>query len=55
MKDNVTRSLGKLQVAFKQFTPGQKVVAIAKLSDGTFWSAGVDVVVTLAACTEEPV
>ena len=31
----------------------QKVVAIARLSDGTFWSASVDVVVTLAACTEE--
>ena len=31
----------------------QKVVAIAKLSDGTFWSASADVVVTLAACTEE--
>jgi sulfur-oxidizing protein SoxY len=31
----------------------QKVVAIAKLSDGTVWSASVDVVVTLAACTDE--
>src|SRR3954451_12960001 len=31
----------------------QKVVAIAKLSDGSFWSASVDVVVTLAACTDE--
>jgi sulfur-oxidizing protein SoxY len=31
----------------------QKVVAIARLSDGSFWSVSVDVVVTLAACTEE--
>ena len=31
----------------------QKVVAIAKLSDGSLWSATADVVVTLAACTEE--
>jgi sulfur-oxidizing protein SoxY len=31
----------------------QKIVAIAHLSDGTFWSASADVVVTLAACTEE--
>jgi sulfur-oxidizing protein SoxY len=31
----------------------QKVVAIAHLSDGSFWSATADVVVTLAACTEE--
>jgi sulfur-oxidizing protein SoxY len=31
----------------------QKIVAIAKLSDGSFWSASADVVVTLAACTED--
>ena len=31
----------------------QKIVAIAKLSDGSFWSASIDVVVTLAACTED--
>jgi sulfur-oxidizing protein SoxY len=31
----------------------QKIVAIAKLSDGSFWSTSADVVVTLAACTEE--
>jgi len=29
------------------------VVALAKLSDGSFWSASVDVIVTLAACTDE--
>jgi sulfur-oxidizing protein SoxY len=31
----------------------QKVTAITQLSDGSFWSASVDVIVTLAACTEE--
>jgi sulfur-oxidizing protein SoxY len=31
----------------------QKIVVIAKLSDGSFWSTSADVVVTLAACTEE--
>jgi len=30
----------------------QSVTAIAQLSDGTFWSQNVDVVVTLAACLE---
>jgi sulfur-oxidizing protein SoxY len=32
----------------------QTVVAVAELSDGSFWSASADVVVTLAACLEEP-
>ena len=31
----------------------QNVVAICELSDGSFWSARVAVVVTLAACLEE--
>jgi sulfur-oxidizing protein SoxY len=31
----------------------QTVVAIAQMSDGSFWSDEVDVVVTLAACLEE--
>ena len=30
----------------------QKVVAIAQMSDGSFWSDEVEVVVTLAACLE---
>jgi sulfur-oxidizing protein SoxY len=30
----------------------QTVVAVAELSDGSFWSASADVVVTLAACLE---
>ena len=31
----------------------QTVVAIAELSDGSFWSTKADVVVTLAACLED--
>lgn len=30
----------------------QKLIAVAKLSDGSWWSQTVDVVVTLAACIE---
>ena len=45
---------GRAQVATRiRLADSQKVVAIAKLSDGSFWSASVDVVVTLAACTED--
>ena len=31
----------------------QKVVAVAQLSDGTFWSDEADVIVTIAACVED--
>jgi sulfur-oxidizing protein SoxY len=45
---------GRPQIAIRiRLADSQKVVAIAHLSDGTFWSASADVVVTLAACTEE--
>ena len=45
---------GRAQVATRiRLADSQKVVAIAQMSDGSFWSATVDVVVTLAACTEE--
>jgi len=47
---------GRAQVSTRiRLADSQKVVAIAKLSDGSFWSASVDVVVTLAACTDEVV
>jgi sulfur-oxidizing protein SoxY len=50
----LTPQAGRAQISTRiRLADSQKVVAIAKLSDGTFWSAGVDVVVTLAACTEE--
>ena len=45
---------GRAQVSTRiRLADSQKVVAIAKMSDGSFWSATVDIVVTLAACTEE--
>jgi sulfur-oxidizing protein SoxY len=45
---------GRAQVSTRiRLADSQKVVAIARLSDDTFWSVSVDVVVTLAACTEE--
>jgi len=45
---------GRAQVSTRiRLADSQKIVAIARLSDGSFWSASVDVVVTLAACTED--
>jgi sulfur-oxidizing protein SoxY len=45
---------GRAQIATRiRLADSQKIVAIAQLSDGSFWSVSADVVVTLAACTEE--
>jgi sulfur-oxidizing protein SoxY len=45
---------GRAQISTRiRLADSQKIVAIAKLSDGSFWSTSVDVVVTLAACTDE--
>jgi sulfur-oxidizing protein SoxY len=45
---------GRAQISTRiRLADSQKIVAIARLSDDSFWSATVDVVVTLAACTEE--
>src|SRR5262249_16836498 len=45
---------GRAQVSTRiRLADTQRVVAIARLSDDTFWSASVEIVVTLAACTEE--
>ena len=33
----------------------QQVTAVCELSDGTFWSHKVDVILTLSACLEDPV
>jgi sulfur-oxidizing protein SoxY len=45
---------GKAQVStrIRLFT-SQKIVAIAALSDGSFWSGGAEVTITLAACIED--
>ena len=45
---------GRAQVSTRiRLADTQKIVAIAHLSDGSFWQVSTDVVVTLAACTEE--
>jgi sulfur-oxidizing protein SoxY len=47
-------SAGRAQISTRiRLADTQKVVAIARLSDDTFWSVSADVIVTLAACTEE--
>ena len=50
----LTPASGRAQVSTRiRLADTQKVVAIARLSDDTFWQVVADVVVTLAACTEE--
>jgi sulfur-oxidizing protein SoxY len=45
---------GRARVATRiRLADTQTVVAIAELSDGSFWSASAAVVVTLAACLED--
>ncbi len=44
---------GKAAVATRiRLADSQRVVAIARLGDGSFWSDSADVIVTLAACVE---
>jgi sulfur-oxidizing protein SoxY len=44
---------GRARVATRfRLADTQTVVAIAEMSDGSFWSASADVIVTLAACLE---
>jgi len=44
---------GRAQVGTRiKLADTQKVVAVAQMSDGSFWSDDVEVVVTLAACLE---
>ena len=50
----LTPSAGRAQISTRiRLADTQKVVAIARMSDDSFWSVSADVVVTLAACTEE--
>lgn len=45
---------GRAQVSTRvRLADSQKIIAIARLSDGSLWSTTAEVVVTLAACTEE--
>jgi len=46
---------GRAQVAVRiKLNDSQKIIAIAETSSGDFWTASADVIVTLAACLEEP-
>jgi sulfur-oxidizing protein SoxY len=45
---------GKAEVSTRiRLADTQKVIAIAQLSDDSFWSDSADVVITLGACLEE--
>jgi sulfur-oxidizing protein SoxY len=45
---------GRAQVSTRiRLADTQTVIAIARMSDGSLWSAKADVVVTLAACVED--
>lgn len=44
---------GRAKVSTRiRLATSQQLVAVAQMSDGTFWSHAVDVIVTLAACAE---
>ena len=43
--------LAKVATRFR-LADTQTIVAVAEMSDGSFWSASADVIVTLAACLE---
>ena len=46
---------GKAEISTRiRLADTQQVVAICELSDGSFWSDKVDVILTLSACLEDP-
>jgi len=47
---------GKAEISTRiRLADTQQVVAICELSDGSFWSDKVDVILTLSACLEDPI
>lgn len=49
----LTPRMGRASVSTRiRLATSQRLVAVARLSDGSFWSGAADVVVTLAACVE---
>jgi sulfur-oxidizing protein SoxY len=45
---------GKARVSTRiRLADSQRLVAIARLNDGSYWTDSADVIVTLAACTEQ--
>jgi sulfur-oxidizing protein SoxY len=48
-------SAGRAAIATRiRLSDTQTVTAIAEMSDGSFWSESVEVVITLGACLEDP-
>jgi sulfur-oxidizing protein SoxY len=48
-----TPASGRAQVATRvRLTTSQRLTAVARYSDGSYWARDVDVIVTLAACIE---
>ncbi len=53
VKFSLGERYGKADVSTRiRLATTQKLVAVAQMSDGTFWSHTVEVIVTLAACIE---
>jgi sulfur-oxidizing protein SoxY len=49
----LTPAMGHAQIATRiRMATTQQIVAVAQMSDGSFWQHPVDVIVTLAACIE---
>ena len=45
---------GKAQISTRiRLFKSQRILAVAALSDGSFWSGSAEIVITLAACIEE--
>jgi sulfur-oxidizing protein SoxY len=45
---------GKATVSLRmKLRDSQRIVAVAEMSDGSFWSTSADVIVTIAACIED--
>ena len=53
VKFTLGQRYGKASVSTRiRLATTQKLVAVAQMSDGTFWSHTIEVIVTLAACIE---
>lgn len=50
---HLTPRSGRAAVSTRiRLADSQRIIAVAEMSDGSFWQAGADVIVTLAACVE---
>jgi sulfur-oxidizing protein SoxY len=54
VKFSLNERAGRASVSTRiRLATSQKLVAMARMSDGSFWSHTVDVIVTIAACMED--